>query len=53
MISGEGLVSMGASEDTVKSDISKIDQENMEKLSSLSEEEIMKEKKEIEQILGW
>lgn len=43
---------MGATDEGARSDIGKIHQENVERLSKLSEEEILKEKEQIEQALG-
>ena len=52
LISGDGLKSVGATDEGARSDIGKIHQENVERLSKLSEEEILKEKEQIEQALG-
>lgn len=51
-ISGEGLATPGGSEEAVKSDIDKIHQENVERLSRLSASEVMQEKDRIEKTLG-
>lgn len=51
-ISGEGLAILGGSEESVKSDIDKIHQENVERLSRLSASEVMQEKDQIEKAIG-
>ena len=51
-ISGEGLVSVGVPSDAAKEEVAKIHQENVERLSGFSEEEILKEKERIQQTLG-
>lgn len=43
---------MGVPSDAAKEEVAKIHQENVERLSGFSEEEILKEKERIQQTLG-
>ena len=52
LISGAGLSSLGEPEAAVRSDVSKIHQENVERLSALSQAELTQERGEIERVLG-
>ncbi len=52
LITGDGLLSMGKSEEDVKAEMSKIHQENMDTLLGLKEEVLLQEKREIEQRLS-
>lgn len=52
LISGVGLVSVGVSLEAAKDEVIKIHEENVERLSSLSEEEIKKERERIQQQIG-
>ncbi len=52
LISGEGLMSVGASKEAAKEEVMKIHEENVQQLSSLSEEERKKERENIVQQLG-
>ena len=45
-------MSVGVSSDVAKDEVTKIHQENMERLAKFSEEEIVKEKQRIEQSLS-
>ena len=52
LISGEGLTSMGVSREAAQEEVTKIHQENVERLSNLPEKEIMEEQERIKQVLG-
>ena len=43
---------MGESDEVVRSDLSKIHEENVARLTALSETELLQEKRQIEQALG-
>lgn len=53
LISGEGLRTVGVPQETSDKEVTKIHQENVELLSSLPEEEILREKERIQEVLGW
>ena len=52
LISGEGLVSMGVSEESAREEVSKIHSENVQRLVSASREELLAERERVEQTLG-
>ena len=52
LVSGEGLVQRGVSWGGARKEVAKIHSENMERLSALSEEELLQEKRRVEQVLG-
>lgn len=52
LVSGEGLLAVGGDRDSVRKDMRKIHQENIDQLSKMSEEEIVQEQNKIKQQLG-
>ena len=52
VISGEGLMSVGVAPEEAQEEVGKIHQENVERLSRLSEGEILEEQDRIRQLLG-
>lgn len=52
LISGEGLTSVGVSLEAAKNELTTIHQENVDRLLSLPEEEVLKEQQRVEQLLG-
>ena len=53
LVSGQGLLTVGASMETASQEVKQIQEENAKKLSALSEEEIVQEQERIKRILGW
>ena len=52
LISGEGLTSMDVSSEAAKNEVTMIHQENVDRLLSLPEEEVLKEQQRVQQSLG-
>lgn len=52
VISGEGLMSVGVAPEVAQEEMGKIHQENVERLSCLSEQEILEEQDRIRKLLG-
>ena len=52
LISGEGLMSVGVAPEVAQEEVGKIHQENVERLSCLSEQEILEEQDRIRKLLG-
>lgn len=52
LVTGEGLVSVGVSREGAREEVAKIHHENVERLSALSEGEILEEQERIKQVLG-
>lgn len=52
LISGEGLVKVGVAEDVAREEVMKIHRENVERLSGVSEQELLQERERVEQVLG-
>lgn len=52
LVSGQGLLSVGASSKTAQQEVEQIQEENARKLSALSEEEILQEQERIKRILS-
>ena len=52
MISGEGLTSVGVAPGRAQEEVGKIHEENVERLSRLTEGEILEEQDKIRQLLG-
>ncbi len=52
LISGEGLVTVGVSQEAAQEEVVKIHRENIERLSGVSAEEVVQERERIAEVLG-